>query len=135
MKINKFQLYDVDEYKLQKLKMKLIDAFYNWIKIKLPDSLFANLTQSYPDLLQLIFAELEGEEESLENATNCVIELILLAKKKREFEGINTFVINHVSQLQNKVNEAVSSGDAEKGMQFQDIFVELGVSHINQIVE
>jgi hypothetical protein len=51
MKINKFQLYDVDEYKLQKLKLKLIDAFYNWIKIKLPDSVFANLTQSYPDLL------------------------------------------------------------------------------------
>jgi hypothetical protein len=39
---------------------------------------------------------LEGEDESLENATNCVIELILLAKKKKEFEGINSFVINHV---------------------------------------
>lgn len=82
---------------MQKLKHKLIDAFYNWIKIKLPDSVFANLTQNYPELLQLIFSELEGEEESLENATNCVLELIILAKKKKEFEGINRFVINHVS--------------------------------------
>lgn len=29
----------------------------------------------------------------MENATNCVIELILLAKKKKEFESIRNAVI------------------------------------------
>ena len=65
-----------------KLKNKLIDSFYHWLKIKLPDEIFARLTDDYPDLLKLIFAELEADDDNLENATNCVIELILLAKKK-----------------------------------------------------
>lgn len=33
-----------EDYKLQKLKSKLVDAFYNWIKLKLPDEVIINLT-------------------------------------------------------------------------------------------
>lgn len=35
---------EVEDFKVQKLKSKLIDSFYNWIRIKLPDQLFATLT-------------------------------------------------------------------------------------------
>ena len=41
------------------------------------------MTDNYPELFKLIFSELEGDNENLENATNCVIELILLAKKNK----------------------------------------------------
>jgi len=62
---------------MQKLRSRLVDAFYNWIKLRLPDHVFSNLTVNYPSLLQLVFAELENnQDENLENATNCVIELI-----------------------------------------------------------
>jgi hypothetical protein len=38
---------------------------------------FEALTTNYPALIQLVFAELENnKDENLENATNCVIELI-----------------------------------------------------------
>lgn len=85
----------------------MIDAFYNWLKIKLPDEIFANMVQSYPDLIQLVFSELESNDESLENATNCVIELILLAKKKKEFNSIGELVISRVGLLTSKVETAV----------------------------
>lgn len=107
MKINTYQ-FNEDDYKSQKLKYKLIDAFYHWIKIRLPDQVFANMVENYPEIIKLVFAELEGEEESLENATNCVCELILLAKKKSEFSGIKNYVINHIGALTNKVNEIVA---------------------------
>lgn len=73
-----------------------------------------------------MFDELEGEEEIMENATNCVIELILLARKKKEFESIQEVVISKIEHLQGKVQEAVDDNDAEKGDQLSDIFVELG---------
>ena len=57
------------------------------------------MTLQYPDLLKLVFDELEGEDENMENATNCVIELILLAKKKKEFESIRAVVINKIEHL------------------------------------
>jgi hypothetical protein len=39
----------------------------------------------------------------MENATNCVIELILLANRKKEFAGIRNVVISKVEHLQSKV--------------------------------
>ena len=38
----------------------------------------------YPDLLKLVFSELQAVDENLENATNCVIELISLSRKMPE---------------------------------------------------
>lgn len=53
-----------------------------------------NLTTAYPDLLKLVFSELDNRDENLENATNCVIELITLSKKKPEkFGSIREAVI------------------------------------------
>ena len=58
-----------------------------------------------PDLLQLVFQELENNsEENMENATNCVIELINVAGKKRQFETIKETVMSKVSLLVSKVD-------------------------------
>jgi hypothetical protein len=62
---------------MQRLRSKLVDAFYNWIKLRLPDSVFSGLTVNCPALIQMVFAELENnQDENIENATYCVIELI-----------------------------------------------------------
>jgi hypothetical protein len=58
-----------------------------------------NITHHYPALLELVFKELESDDENLENATNCVIEMILLAKRKPEFGSLRTAVISQVEHL------------------------------------
>lgn len=60
--------------------------------------------------MKLIFLELEeGKDENLENATNCVIELISMSRRKPEFEGIRQAVIMRVEHLTSKVDQAVQS--------------------------
>lgn len=128
-KINQQVINDqtTEDFKLQRLKSKLVDAFYNWIKLKLPDEVIANMTSLYPDLLALVFSELENKDENLENATNCVIELIILSRKKPEkFASIRETVISKVSHLIGKVDQAVAEQDEMLGEQLSDIFVELG---------
>lgn len=71
----------------------------------------------------------------MENATNCVIELINVAGKKRQFETIKETVMSKVSLLVSKVDQAVEEKDEELGEQLIDIFVELGQGHIEQIIE
>lgn len=60
--------------------------------------------------------ELDSEsDEIMEHATNTVIELILLAKRKEEFAPITQLVIDKVENLQSKVQKAVDERDTEKG--------------------
>lgn len=121
---------------MQRLRSKLVEAFYNWIRLRLPDQVFEGLTNNYPALLQLVFIELENnKDENLENATNCVIELIQLARKKEQFASIKEVVISKVEHLVTKVDQAVQEQDEELGQQLTDIFVELGTGHIQQIIE
>lgn len=78
-----------------------------------------------------MFSELENNnDENLENATNCVIELISLSRKKAEFSGINELVLGKVEHLVVKVDQAVQQKDEELAEQLMDIFVELGNGHI-----
>lgn len=129
------QQQELETLKMQRLRSKLVDAFYNWIKLRLPDEIFQTLTQKYPALLQLVFVELENNsEENLENATNCVIELISLARKKVQFSSIKEMVISKVEHLVVKVDQAVRERDEEIGEQLSEIFVELGQGHIDQIL-
>ena len=100
-------MVNVSEYKILKLKSKIVEAFYHWIKLKLPDEVLKGLTVNYPDLIRLVFNELDNKDENLENATNCVIELINLAKKKVEFSSIKDAVISKVEKLVGKVDQAV----------------------------
>ena len=61
----------------------LVEAFYYWIKLKLPDPVYEGLVKNNSELLQLVFQELENNsDENMENATNCVIELIHVSGKK-----------------------------------------------------
>lgn len=62
-KLNDYQLYDSTDHLQLKLKSKLIDCFDNWLKLKLPDEVFVNLTDNYPDILKLVFTELETSED------------------------------------------------------------------------
>ena len=65
---------ELESLKMQRLRSKLVDAFYCWLKLRLPDSVFESLTSNCPSLLQLVFAELEtNKDENLENASLCVI--------------------------------------------------------------
>jgi hypothetical protein len=62
-----------------------VDAFYNWLKLRLPDPVVLSLATQplYQPLFALVFSELENSsDENIENATNCVIELISLSRKK-----------------------------------------------------
>lgn len=94
-----------EEYKLLRLKSKLMEAFVNWLKLKLPDDLISNMTQQFPDLLSLVFSELESKDENLENATNCVIELITLSRKKPEkFSSVKDAIIHKVTHLMSRVD-------------------------------
>lgn len=69
----------------------------------------------------------------MENATSCVIELIALSKK-RECAKISEMVLNKVQFLVQKVDAAVQDRDEEMAEQLSDIFVELGINHLEQIV-
>lgn len=62
-----------------------------------------------------MFLELENKDENLENATNCVIELINLSRKKPQFANIKDAVISKVELLVGKVDEAVQEKDEELG--------------------
>ena len=63
-----------------------------------------------------MFAELENnKDENMENATNCVIELISLARKKEQFASIKDVVMSKVEHLVGKVDEAVRAKDQDLG--------------------
>ena len=71
----------------------------------------------------------------MENATNCVIELISLARKKEKCANINEMLLSKVQYLVQKVDAAVQEKDEEMAEQLSDIFVELGNGHIDQIIQ
>lgn len=121
---------------MQRLRSKLVEAFYNWLKIRLPDEIFQSLATAFPHLIQLVFTELENsKDENLENATSCVIELISLTRKNEKFSSIRDIVIKNVEHLITRVDQIVAQKDEELGEQLMDIFIELGLSHLEQIVE
>ena len=39
------------QLKMQKMRSKLVEAFYNWIKLKLPDTVFQSLATKNEALL------------------------------------------------------------------------------------
>lgn len=118
------------------MRSKLVEAFYHWLKLRLPDQVYEGLVAHNPQLLELVFKELENNcDENMENATNCVIELIHVAGKKIQFAAIKEALMANVSLLVSKVDMAVAANDEEVGEQLIDIFVELGQGHIEQIVE
>ena len=56
--------------KLDKLKAKINETFLAWIKLRLPSEVFKTLVANNPNLIALIFSELQSDDnENLEAAT------------------------------------------------------------------
>ena len=104
-------MQNIESKTIDKLKSRLVDAFYNWIKLKLPDQAVSVIPTQQSQLLNLVFVELDNKDENLEVATNCVIELIKLAKKKTEFQTIKDTVVSKIETLMHKVDLAVAERD------------------------
>ena len=64
-----------------------------------------------------------------------MIELISLTRKKEKFSSIRDTVIKNVEHLITRVDMIVEQKDTEFGDQWIDIFIELGLSHLEQIVQ
>jgi hypothetical protein len=124
-----------DKKKVGQLKCALFETFLAWIKLRLPDPVFQNLVNECPSLMQLIFASLSQEEDdTLQEAVNVVIELISLSRRD-EFVSIRNYVLGNIDSLQSQVVLVLQEGDAEKADMFSEVFAELALSHINQIVD
>eukprot|EP00351_Strombidinopsis_sp_SopsisLIS2011_P006193 CAMPEP_0116880360 /NCGR_PEP_ID=MMETSP0463-20121206/12276_1 /TAXON_ID=181622 /ORGANISM="Strombidinopsis sp, Strain SopsisLIS2011" /LENGTH=124 /DNA_ID=CAMNT_0004530835 /DNA_START=571 /DNA_END=945 /DNA_ORIENTATION=- len=82
-KLNSDQsLQQEDPLKVSLLKGKIIEAFFCWIKLKLPEEVFVTLTEKNQDLIKLVFDELNSQEDdNAEMATNCIVELIFIARR------------------------------------------------------
>lgn len=116
---------------MTKLRFSIIETFYAWIKLKLPDQVFENLVSECQILMELVFQELySSDEENLTNAVSTIVELISLSSKKKQYQSILQFVIARVESLQAHVKIVVENGDTEVAEQFSEIFAELAMSHL-----
>ena len=118
------------------LKHALLETFLAWIKLRLPDEVFNSLVPECPHLMALVFQSLgqSDDHDSLQEASNCVIELIQLSKREK-YPAIKAYVLSNIESLQSHVMTVLQDGDSERADLFSEIFVELALSHIDQIVE
>lgn len=66
-----------------------MQTFASWIKLALPEEILANLANDNPNLMELVFEELQSDQdENLEAATEIVIELVKLGRGKEKFKAI-----------------------------------------------
>ena len=66
-----------------------MQTFASWIKLALPEGILANLANDNPNLMELVFEELQSDQdENLEAATEIVIELVKLGRGKEKFKAI-----------------------------------------------
>jgi hypothetical protein len=101
--------------KITLLKRQIIDTFYCWIKLRLPDKVFANLVSDCPHLFPLIFDELGSESaESVEVATKCIIELLKLSQNIEMYAPIKNYVAANVDKLISSAAAAILKKDIEK---------------------
>jgi hypothetical protein len=66
------------------LKIGVIKAFYQWMRLKLPENTIIGLTENNQIILEFIFNEIresESNEELIEGCTDCIIQLISVSKK------------------------------------------------------
>ena len=80
-----------------------METFDCWIRLALPHEVFGNLVTDCPYLIEMVFTELNSEEEdNLTAAVDCIIELIQLSQKK-DYGAIKETVISKVGDLQGHV--------------------------------
>jgi len=75
--------------KLERLKLKLMETFLAWARLKLPDEVFENLVADNSYLLELVFSELQSDDtENLEAASSIIIEFLHLSRSKEKYSSI-----------------------------------------------
>lgn len=83
------------------LKQKLMETFLAWARLKLPEEVFENLVTDDPNLLNLIFAELQSDDtDNMEAASSIIIEFLKLSRTKENYSSIQQMVVSKVSILQ-----------------------------------
>ena len=119
------------------MKNRLMDTFLSWIKLSLPAEVIENLLAENPAMIELIFEELSSEDDdNLQVAVNCIVELITISRIRRNnFGSFLDLVVSRVQTLQEHVSKVIASGDFERADQFTEIFVELGFSNMESIID
>lgn len=118
------------------MKRYLLDTFFSWIKLRLPDDLFIGLVDDCPNLLRLTYEELnDANFENVEIAAKCIVELLSLSRHIESFASIKNYVAANVHLLIAAANQAIAKSDCEKAEQLTKIFSELALSYMSQILE
>lgn len=112
-----------------------METFQAWIKLRLPDEVFRALPTDCPNLLALVFQQLatSDDDDNLQTAVNVVVELITLSRKS-SFVEIKAYVLTNLDSLQAQVVKVLQDGDVERADLFSEVFSELALSHVDQIV-
>jgi hypothetical protein len=75
--------------KLETLKQKIMETFLAWARLKLPEEVFQNLVNDDPNLLELVFTELQSDDtDNLEAASSIIIEFLHLSRSKDKYSSI-----------------------------------------------
>ena len=82
-----------------RLTRQLLECFYSWIDLDLDTKAFDVFTEQFPQLLQLIFNEIETEH--LHIAGNCLRELLVITKKGTS-NVLRLKIIDKIMSLQDK---------------------------------
>ena len=114
-----------------------MDTFLAWIKLALPNEVFANLLNENQAMIELIFEQLKSDdEENLNIAVKCVVELMIVSRvAKNNFGEFQNLVMSKVQSLNDHVQQVIQSGDFEAADQFTEIFIELAFSNMQQIID
>lgn len=123
-----------------KLANGIMSSFYQWMRLKLPSTVFGQLVSFNRSVLELVFSEMSSPSsglQSTENATDCIIQLLKVTKKISHTESaeLNNFLLSKVSILSSQVDQVISKGDLQVGELFQELFLEIGRSHMKDVVE
>lgn len=101
--------------KLDKFKWQIVDTFYCWIKLRLPEQLFANLTADCPHILPLVFSELASDDaDNVETAAKCIVELLQLSRNIELFSPIKNYIAANVDKLIANSAVAIQRQDVER---------------------
>jgi hypothetical protein len=112
-----------------------LDTFYCWIKLRLPDEVFENLTLDCQNIIPLMFNELSSESnDNVEVAANCMVELLSISKNDEKFQPIKNLIVQNVESILGCASVAISNSDAERAEQYSRIFSAIASSHISQII-
>ena len=78
-----------------------MDTFLAWIRLALPTEVFENLPSENPAMVEMIFEELNSEDDdNLQVAVNCIVELMSISRvRKNNFGSFLDVVVSRVQSL------------------------------------